>query len=72
MKMYRAIIRNTRYSEAYFTSQELFKTKKSLKQWFSLREEKHHNTFNEDVDTHSIFFTSFNEVLIGIEEVNIK
>jgi len=68
MKMYRAIIRDTRYEESYKGSVELFKTKKSLKEWFELREMRHYQLQGDIERKH---MREFSEVLIGIEEVNV-
>lgn len=70
MKMYRAITRDTRYVEAYSASPQLFKTKKSLKEWFKSMEQSHYDTQK--------FFEGFKKqdrfplVMIGIEEVDVK
>lgn len=68
MKMYRAIIRNTRYKEGYCGSVELFKTKKSLREWFEMRKVSHFERYGYP----SAFNHPFNEVLVGIEEVEAK
>lgn len=69
MKLYRAIIRDTNYGEAYKGSVELFKSKKSLKEWFEQRKDTH---YVMQMNWYPHQQTEFREVLIGIEEVNVK
>lgn len=81
MKFYRAIIRNTRYSESYEASRELFKTKKLLIKWFKLLEEEHKQLREELKGSRSdgltfaalqVMNNPFSKVLVGIEEVEVK
>lgn len=71
MKLYRAIIRDTRYTEGYKGSVELFKSKKSLKEWFDMKKKIHNINYEAMKIVHN-HVNPFTEVLVGIEEVEAK
>lgn len=69
MKMYRPVIRDTSYSESYKTFDSLFRTKKSLKEWFKRMQDRHDDA---QADLGDRYQDRFPYVLVGIEEVNVK
>lgn len=72
MKLYKAIIKNTKYGQIYSTF-EIFTSEEEVFKWFKSRKEHHEywEDYRQKESTNkSIERKPFNEIIIGLEEVH--